>query len=431
MKFLSPNKVSTCGKSQIRKNGFTLLELSVVILISGIMLIPLVRLYANYVEQQKIDKTVTNLDNIRNNIAARPVRYPCPSDRSIARGDSGYGMEVCDTAVIPLCTTANQGICKVRGSRNTNADSQPDWILIGGVPLSYYRVYTGNNPATPDTTTLESLFGGGDIEDGYHNLLNYAVSEETYNVANLTAAENYKHGVINAIDENDNQTAGVTLPGDAQFVVWSSGEDGSGAYSTNGVPVAACPVGQKDEENCNKNFTFRQGLSNYDAAGSDHFDDKSLFYLQRSGDLWTKVVFNGNPTSHIVNLNTATVNVKTALTSGIYKLYVNGNIKASTLLTDLLVSGGTGGSVGALPGNGNIWSTHYCPGRSVATNWVGSGSIGGPWGPKCADPFLRPGVTGQVDCHALYGNTFWVVGILTDGQVMCSDGTVEHKVTPH
>jgi prepilin-type N-terminal cleavage/methylation domain-containing protein len=97
--------------------GFTLLELSIVLIITGILTIPLIRLYTDYLQQEKIDLTKSNLDHISRIVAlSSPLRYPCPADRSLIPSDPNYGLDVCTLPgfslnAIPVCdvTGAEQG----------------------------------------------------------------------------------------------------------------------------------------------------------------------------------------------------------------------------------------------------------------------------------------------------------------------------------
>lgn len=409
-----------------KQSGFTLVEMSIVLVIVATLLVPLIQAYNAYVNEEKIRITKANIKLATGAMAASDPRYaPCPSDRSIPLGNANYGLEQCDLATIPLCNAGGlpaQGICKVRGSRDTVNDgvSVKDWIVIGGVPSRL-------QPPAPSEEIR--ILKGDDVLDGWGHLLNYAVSEKVMDHTNTSGNENYKHGVINAQDENGNPTAGIaaTPDGDAEFVIWSSGPNGAGAYSFSGLEVAPCPNGataNRDTENCNNDNVFVQGIGNYEAGGASYLDDTSYFYLQTSGDLWTYAAprTNGAPAQHIYNLNTdkvvisKTTTLSPASANPAYKLWVEGDISAATVLAQTYTTSGVSNPSpdGFALGTG---------GDKICSSVVGQGIFSGWFPPSqspfCTFPILKPMPGSIVSCPA--GS--WVQGITTKHCVLCSNGT--------
>jgi prepilin-type N-terminal cleavage/methylation domain-containing protein len=122
--------------------GFTLLELSIVILVVGVLLTPLLRLYQTYQIEELTRKTKEHITVATNGIGIfNPLRLPCPADRSLPPSDPAYGFEVCDLALIPNCTPfSNQGICQTNGSRDADGVGGIDKVVIGGVPLRWVDI---------------------------------------------------------------------------------------------------------------------------------------------------------------------------------------------------------------------------------------------------------------------------------------------------
>lgn len=413
------------------QNGFTLVELSIVLVIVALLSAPLFQLYTTHLIQKKNQLTKDNIQLAISAMAVSDPRYaPCPSDRSLPPTDPNFGVEQCDLTAIPNCNAGGipaQGICKTSGSRDSDGNGIIDRVIIGGVPRAMVDRVTGVK-----TPILE----GDSALDGYGQWLNYAVSQKVMDHTNTTGDNNFKYGVINAIDENGNATAGVTAPGDAEFVIWSSGQNGAGAYTYQGILASPCPArvtagpppNPLESENCNNDFTFMQGIGNYEGAGPNYLDDSTKFYFQTAGDLWAFAMRNNAPTQHIYNLNTGNVGINTPAPTR--TLDVSGDLevptmRANTLTTQSAMSGTVTMSIGsqiAPPLSFNCQS----PYPLVPLNWLSysSGMMGG-----CNYVSIEPPTNSTVDCHTLYGPTFWVRGWNTQGCVICSDGATDRTVS--
>lgn len=324
-----------------KAQGFTLIELAIVLLIFGIIITPILGIINLYEKKKRVEDTNTRIEQIYNTIATFTTRYPCPSNRALPQGDPNYGLEVCDITTIPVCNNSGtQGICRTVG-RDTDSDGTGDPVVIGGFPTRMYADYVGGNPATPDLTTLSTLkeieptlsnlIGGIDFGmDGWNKRFTYAVS---FNRAlpGQNVANNFRRGAISAIDEAGNPTGGIN--GDAQFVIISHGENMNGGFDgVSGAPNA-CNLAQADGANCDGDATFRQAISFSEGAVAQRFDDFTKFYNLPSTGLWSQI---GN-TVHITNTNTDNVGVNLPVGgTPLQKLHVNGNIVAPTVRTDLI-----------------------------------------------------------------------------------------------
>ncbi len=405
---------------QSRSTGFTLVEISIVMMITGLMLIPLLMLYSQYDLNRKIETTKSNMANAETVMAVfSPLRYPCPADRSLQPGDPNYGVDICTIAGFTLAGVPNcdvggneQGFCKVPGARDTDDDpdatvgNNNEFVLIGGIPtISAGLIIAGMS----DEKTL----------DGWGRKLNYAVSYTSSRPDRTEGFNRFKNGVIKVVDEFGNNTAGVN--DDGQFVIFSSGETGLGAYNANGISTP-CAIVTSDGENCDGDFTFRQALANSEGAGNGFFDDRLLAYNVRGGDLWLTVTDNNFlPTTHMRPYFTGAVGVGTATPAAFpptgtnnLMLDVAGNLRAGAIRTDNLCN--LDGSL-CLNINSN---TGFFGDRQPGIN-------------SCANPGnVMTGISGgQVVCSAPSIATpgvektcppgFFLKGLLSDGKIICSD----------
>ena len=77
-------------------SGFTLVELSFVIIISGFIVLALFQGYVAYNEDRSREKSKESLEKVEAALAAflrTNQRYPCPADPYLGPGDAGYGYE--------------------------------------------------------------------------------------------------------------------------------------------------------------------------------------------------------------------------------------------------------------------------------------------------------------------------------------------------
>src|SRR5687768_8735206 len=79
-----------------RPRGFTLIEFAIVMLISGLLIVPLLQLYTQYTMQKVWNDTKAHVDLARTVVIDYQLnnnRYPCPADRTLPRTDPNYGRE--------------------------------------------------------------------------------------------------------------------------------------------------------------------------------------------------------------------------------------------------------------------------------------------------------------------------------------------------
>lgn len=403
--------------------GFTLLELAMVILISGIIMTPLIKLYTTYLIHKKITVTKEHVGEASSAMARfSQETFPCPSNRSLPTADPNHGLDVCviagfTLAGVPDCVAGlEQGICKTPGARDTVDDADTvagnnnEFILIGGVPTK--TIVSGAVIPIPGTTEDNVL-------DAWGMKLTYAVSYTSVTAGD--ADTRYKNGVIAVHDEFGNNTAGTN--NDAHFIVLSHGTDGLGAFSSEGVR-RNCAIGNRDGENCDGDNVFVQGLAQYE--GTWRYDDFSYVETDQSGGLWREIAASdSSPSNHIRTIPTGAIGVdlNATLVPGSFPpagaevmLDVNGSLRADTVRTPevCLQNGGSCINAGTLF---NAQTTsgatqNDCPAGQVVIN-ISNGRV------TCGKVDVSlPGV--NIRCPA----GTWVEQILTDGKIKCTGGTI-------
>ncbi len=336
--------------------GFTLIEMAIVTIISGIMMLGVVSTYDGYAKDIKVKQTKERMQKVNNLVRLfKDVKgaYPCPADPRLGPGHEEFGVANCLAA----------GVRRTPGQRDADGDGVNEFVFIGAVPLTTIRSAPDPDPNVGGIGAMAGGISNDVMVDGWQSKMTYAVSEA------LTSRDtfNIDAGVIAGEDEHGNAVAGID--DDAHYVVVSHGKDQSGAYSmdgslierctrtiTNGlqdveggefggeqlgVDVAQAPgdddppppdddddgpvvvenTGQRgDRENCDGDSTFVQSLTLYKGDGDIEVDDYALFQKVAYSSLWTNVPevdvdgdLTGNLTGHIMNLNTGNVGIATDL----------------------------------------------------------------------------------------------------------------------
>lgn len=236
-----------------RSAGFTLIELSIAIVIIGLMTASLFSGLKARMAGQEQRTTVANLRAA--NLALKSYlamndAYPCPASRLALKGTPDYGkaMEECQTETKRLLST--------RDPETITAPGRGDRpVRIGILPF--------RSLGLPDVAAV----------DGWGNLLQYAVTES------LTDPLLYdqESGAIDVIAED--RLSRVTPPGSVQYVVFSTGPDGLRGWAASGAPTAMpCPEENLQTENCNDDAVFMETETRYE-NGKTVYDDR-VTYLQ-------------------------------------------------------------------------------------------------------------------------------------------------------
>lgn len=310
-----------------KESGFSLIEVSIALVIIGLIMVPMFMQYRIDIASEQQIKTTNRMANIQaavnQSLFAGAGAYPCPASLIIGEGDPDHGVPFTNCAdfnAIRLCTAPewddDDGICKTSAT-------QTDAVLIGAVPFN--------------TLSLSPK----DTLDTWGNKILYAVTYEQTNPATFNS--NTGRIVTWAYADHDNNTAtdpvmqnisSATNPID--FILLSHGEGGAGAYSSNGQLISSCPTLATAAEsmNCDMDNTFLledNGLTN--RIGSRSLGTNTRYYddLTRTQDNPIQEVWFPHPlnTDHVMTLSTR---VGVGVDTPQYTLDVGGEIQANGAL---------------------------------------------------------------------------------------------------
>lgn len=279
------------GKMQ-RLGGFTLIEMAMVTLIIGILMGPLLLLYRSSVSNKQLEVTNENLQlasEALTEFAGNNERYPCPARLDLGPGDPFYGVPDCRDGFgysgFTEPTTpgdCHAGICRATGFRDLDGDGTNDPILIGAVPFQIMNEgdTVGAPPNIPPSIKNSVMLPASEVIDGWGRKLTYAVTESMTDSASFSVYS----GVIEAVDENGKSL--LDKPGTAHFALISHGDDGSGAYTTQGKLVEDCKIGEIDSKNCQQLGTVVSGLRSL-ASGTNYNDDVVKYISYTASSIWT------------------------------------------------------------------------------------------------------------------------------------------------
>ncbi|HTK84645.1 MAG TPA: hypothetical protein VL625_06110, partial [Patescibacteria group bacterium] len=352
--------------------GYSLIEMAIAMLIVGLLIAPAADIYSNYLNFQKRQTTVQNVQSLLTAISSYRTAngvFPCPSALSVPRSSANYGMQVDCTStggyaatMPPYCLN---GVCiekTQRASLLANPNPYYQRVIVGGVPFKQLQI--------PETKAY----------DGYGYRLVYALTESMGDI-------NFMSNLNGGISIQDPAGKSLIKPTDsAVFAVYSVGHDGVGGYTFEGsvhIPCAGA-VGA-DVTNCNPGFEGGAAtptailvdgyLSN--ATGATHYDDYMMYFQSQPDPLWH--VIPG--TTNIQDLSNKSVGIPGAPTDPKVQLEVAAATGAPALSdgssnTDALLVYGLSGT----GTDGKILSDSICD--SNGTNCFNPEQIGG----QQADP---------------------------------------------
>ncbi|MFH1157996.1 MAG: prepilin-type N-terminal cleavage/methylation domain-containing protein [Pseudomonadota bacterium] len=357
--------------------GFTLLELSAVLVISGLLLVAGMQSYDGYVKRQRFTETYERMNAIKasfSDFTNASNRYPCPADPSLDMTDPGAGIENCAlmSFAVPIGTCVG-GVCKVAGARDTAADGDTDTdpVLTGGVPFRTLR-WASATASAADWVTSHGYVAGdivwessipykcmsdhvsaaafatdlgagmwgpleGDkrantmhmelVRDAWGHQFTYAVS----GYMAQTATFDTSHGAV-AVRNEFGRTLVQPTDG-AHYALVSHGDNGFGAHNVNGSITFPCPASPALEgNNCNGGSVFIDGLRSI-VSGVGYFDDLVTYEAYVISRLWDYSKAFGFENT-LYNLNKGNVGVGTD--NPAYKMDVIGPVRGDDVNTPLL-----------------------------------------------------------------------------------------------
>lgn len=360
------------------QEGFTLLDLSMWLIVIGLLVAGGLYQYHLYAARKSFDKTTSTLQKINSamtNFYYENGAYPCPAPLNAARTAANYGVA---------------GAC-----------AGPAAFITGGVPFK--------NLLMPEEMAL----------DAWHNRLTYTVTRtmtdrDTFDDAPGALIIDQVPGI-----ETPSGIIASTLPPvprpNLHYIVVSHGENGFGARTRDAVVAGACPnqgTFPREADNCdgdNNFFDSYLGRSIRD-NGAARMDDVVMW----SDNLPERIWAESSADRQNVFSRGLTVGIGTDNPDNRYALDVTGNIYAD---------------------GGNIRAADYCdpttdpdgPG-GIAMTCFNVDMIAGS-GVDCADqgsPGLRGFANGQAVCTEITGISGncavgeYVTGINPSGEVICS-----------
>jgi prepilin-type N-terminal cleavage/methylation domain-containing protein len=200
----------------MKQSGFTLIELSVVIAIIGVILYGGMSVLVVGIQTSQVNATVARMDKIEKALLDYRVangRIPCPSDLTATASSANYGVEA-----------ANKGSC-TGGSPAANSISASG-VAEGGIPVRALRL--------PNDY----------MYDGWGHRFRYAVNPD-YTVTYGTACTLNANPSITV-----NDASGAARSNAAIYAIVSHGQNGHGAYTRGGGVVNAGSTNADEQTNC-------------------------------------------------------------------------------------------------------------------------------------------------------------------------------------
>ncbi len=268
-------------RPSVREAGYTLIEMSIVMIIVGTLLAGFLTAYNVYLKNQKIVETESNIIQLNNaigNFRAQYGRYPCPASLTLPRTDKDYGKETdcTDTSVAVGSSVAVGGGYAVEQSIAARTIDHDD---NAGTAEIRPRVRRGWIPFKNLNLPEEIAF------DGYRNRMNFGVTERLA----VAATFDISHGGISIVDGQAIPEPLLGVDGSGHFLIFTSGENEAGAYTKTGVQVGACPASGPESENCNTSSDAVYVKAPASHTGTNtHYDDTMVYYSQTDIPLWQK-----------------------------------------------------------------------------------------------------------------------------------------------
>ena len=267
--------------------GFTILEMTVVMLLLGSFFAALSQLYIQFTKTEQFSNTETNLASAVNAIAqfrSLNGHYPCPASLRAVRGDAEYGRETDCTNIVDADFQLDQGVTAAGVA-----------VVAGQFPNT--RVRVGALPFK--SLNMEEDFA----YDGYKQRLMYAVTE----VMATNDGFSSTGGAIEILD--DSGGSALDVPGTAHFIIFSLGENGAGSFSYRGLSTTPCPADAQASENCNYTADSVFLKAEREAPGNNNlnqYDDHVIYAIHSDNPMWEA---EGDNNQHVSTLSTGNLGI--------------------------------------------------------------------------------------------------------------------------
>lgn len=247
-----------------RQNGFTIIEIAIVILIVSLIIAGFAKAFTIYITKEKhfqLKQTIEDIQATITEFVSENGYYPCPAPLNASPDTTSFGTatDCSNTSIAP--GNCSGGICIT--------DDLGPRVRIGAIPFRQL-----------DISAEKTI-------DPYKNRITYAVTEQlaiseaAYETANGLGGLNVvDNSNVTLLDTNNNGT--LDADERAKFILFSHGKNGSGAYTYSGTPNdSACTGSALDIENCDNNAVFRSSEFSQSETMT-HFDDRFVYNLNYS-----------------------------------------------------------------------------------------------------------------------------------------------------
>jgi len=234
-----------------RSKGFTLLELSIVLMLIGIVMGMGLVTFSAYLQSSQFNATVKKMDDIEKallNFVVANNRIPCPSDVTQTVGSTTYGYEAGagSGSSIGIGTGACTGTAMLPQANFSATNGQVE----GGIPTRALQL--------PDSY----------MYDGWGRAFSFAVDPTATVKGTLPpqAGAAWCGDPLTVLD-----STGVARSTQAIYVIVSHGANGHGAYTSGGAALSASSVNQNEQINCHcDNNGVSQGypIATYQPSGN-------------------------------------------------------------------------------------------------------------------------------------------------------------------
>lgn len=216
------------------QNGFTLIEMAIVLFIVGLLLGGLLPTISSQIEQQHRNETRKQMDEIKEALIGFAIingRLPCPADPAIATGQAGAGTER-----TPPCT-------------NGNSTGVLPWATLGvNETDGWGNRYTYRVSSDFSDTVGSTTYGG-------------CTPNPAPTLSTFAACSNGN------LDVRSAASGGTSVAINVPAVIISHGKNSTGAYTQQGTQLPAS--GNTDEQansdgSANNNYISHTPTPNFD-----------------------------------------------------------------------------------------------------------------------------------------------------------------------